>query len=179
MSIQPKVYLITGCSSGLGYHLCKTVLSAGHKLIATSRSPSKTPKVVAEIKSLGGHWGQLDVTSPDLATQFHSLLNVYGRIDVLVNNAGIAIGNTVEHTDEEKARTVFVTNFFGIMRTCQLAIPIMRTQGTGTIVNVSSGSIVNPMPLISVYAASKCVVEGFTEALRKEVAAFGIRVLPV
>ena len=172
-----KVYLVTGCSAGLGYELSKAILLAGHKLIATSRDPSKTPDIVAEIQRLGGYWGTLDVTSSDLDSQFHELYKVYGQIDVLINNAGIAIGATVEQTEMEVARLVFETNFFGVMRLTQLAIPLMRSQGGGTIVNISSGATVNPLPMIAVYGASKNAIEGFTEALKKEVAGFKIRVL--
>lgn len=132
---------------------------------------------MSEIESLGGYWATLDGTAADLDTQFQNLLNVYGRIDVLINNAGFALADTVESTDLETARKLFETNFFSVMPLCQLAIPVMREQGKGTIVNLSSGTTVYPVPMISVYGASKCAIDGFTESLRKEVAEFGIRVL--
>lgn len=172
-----KVYLVTGCSSGLGYHLAKAILSAGHKLIATSRTPSKTPDIVAEIQKLGGHWAELDVTSPMLESQFKEVVKVYGAVDVLINNAGVATGATVEQMDMDEARLILETNFFGAMRLTQLSIPLMRHQGSGTIVNISSGSTLNPVPMIAVYAASKFAIEGFTEALKKELVAFNIRVI--
>ena len=148
-------------------------------MIATSREPDKIPDVVNEIQSLGGHWGKLDVISPDLEGQFQELYKIYGRLDVLINNAGTGLGSTVEQTDMQAARLVFETNFFGTMRLTQLAIPLMRTQREGTIVNISSGTTLNPGPMVAVYSASKCAVEAFTEALKKEVAAFNIRVLLV
>lgn len=173
---KPKVYLITGCSSGIGYHLCKTALAAGHRVIATARNPSKSPTVVAELESLGARWCPLDVTSPDLTAQLQAAVAVHGRVDVLINNAGIAVGGPVEDTELSLARTVFETNFFGVLRTIQTITPAMRSQGGGTIVNISSGSTLRPFPTIGVYAASKCAVEGLTESLKGELAAFGIRV---
>ncbi|KFA69281.1 hypothetical protein S40285_09537 [Stachybotrys chlorohalonatus IBT 40285] len=174
---QPKVYLITGCSSGVGYHLCKAALAAGHKVIATARNLNKSPAVVSELESLGAHWCRMDVTSADLRAQIEMAIAVYRRVDVLINNAGIAIGGPVEHTELSLARAVFETNFFGVMRIVQDIIPIMRSQGSGTIVNISSGSTLRSLPTIGIYAASKCAIEGFTESLKAEVAAFGIRVL--
>lgn len=106
-----EVYLVTGCSTGLGYQLCKAILAAGHTPIATSRSSSKTPDIVAEIQGTGGHWGQLDVTSSDVASKFQELIKVHGRVDVLINNAAIAIGCTVEHTDMDIARMLFRHEF--------------------------------------------------------------------
>lgn len=177
MSSQPKVYLITSCSSGLGLELACAALLAGHKVIATSRNPPKTPNVLLDIQSCGGHWAELDVTASNLDEQFQGLVKVYGRIDVLINNAGFAIGNTVENTNLDLARKLFETNFFRVVQLCQLCIPIMRKQSGGTIVNISSGVTVHPVPMVSIYAASKCAIDGFIESLRGEVAVFGIRVL--
>ena len=177
MSSEPNVYLITGCSSGLGLDLARVALAAGHKVIATSRNPDKTPEVVSEIKTLGGHWGVLDVTSADLHIQFQALLSTHGRIDVLINNAGFAAAAVVETTDLDLARRLFETNYFGVMRLCQLVIPVMRKQGGGVIMNVSSGSTVKSVPTISAYAASKTALDALTEALRSEVTPFGITVL--
>lgn len=180
MSSTSKVYFITGCSSGLGYHLAKTALTAGHRVIATSRNPSRTPDRVKEIESLGGHWAILDVASPDLESQFKDLLElVDGNIDVLINNAGVAMGSVVEDTDVTAARNLFETNFFGVVRLTQLVLPLMRAQGSGSIVNVSSNVALTPMPNLAVYAASKSAVDAFTEALKMEVAAFNIRVFLV
>ncbi|KAF1986856.1 short chain oxidoreductase/dehydrogenase [Aulographum hederae CBS 113979] len=168
----PKVYLITGCSTGLGYHLSRSVLAAGHHFIATLRNPFSPT-------SAGGTVLPLDVTSqPDiLESQLKAALNVHGRIDVLINNAGIAIAGVVETARLEDAMPMFETNFFGLVRLTQMVIPHMRKQGGGTIANISSGAAVRPLPVIVLYSASKSAVEGFTEALRGEIAAFGIRVL--
>ena len=91
-----QVWLVTGCAQGLGYELCKAVLAAGQKLVASSRDPSKAPETVAEIERLGGAWVQLDVASPRLEDQANAALAVYGRINVLVNNAGVGMAGAVE-----------------------------------------------------------------------------------
>lgn len=179
MSTHPKVYLITGCSSGLGYSLAKAAIAAGHKVIATSRNPSKTPDKVAEITSLGGIWATLDVSSPSLESQFQDTILplVHGKIDVLINNAGIASGSIFEDFEIDLARAIFETNVWGIMRLSKLLVPLMRAQGGGTIVNISSTTAVYPMPTIAVYSASKGAVDAFSAALAAEVAHLNIRVL--
>ena len=113
MSTPPQVYLITGTSTGLGLSLAHAVLASGHKLVATSRNPSKTPDAVAAITTAGGVWLPLDVTSPDLEQQVDAVLKVHGYISVLVNNAGVAIGGAAEDVPLSKVREVFETNFFG------------------------------------------------------------------
>lgn len=179
MSTQAKVYLITGCSSGLGYSLAKAAIAAGHKVIATSRNPSKTPDKVAEITSLGGLWAALDVSSPSLESQFQEkvLPLVNGKINVVINNAGIATGSIFEDMDMNAARGIFETNVWGIMRLSKLLVPLMRAQGGGCIVNISSTTAVLPMPTIAAYAASKAAVDAFTIALAAEVKHFNIRLL--
>lgn len=179
MSTQPKVYLITGCSSGLGYSLAKGAIAAGHKVIATSRNPSKTPDKVAEIKSLGGLWAALDVSSPSLESQFQDAILplANGKIDVVINNAAIANAGVFEDLDIDTARDIFETNVFGIMRLSKLLVPLMRAQGGGSIVNISSTTAVLPMPTIAAYAASKAAVDAFTISLAAEVAPFNIRLL--
>jgi NAD(P)-dependent dehydrogenase (short-subunit alcohol dehydrogenase family) len=91
MSLLPPVWLITGCSSGFGASLALCALRAGHKVIATSRTPSKTPNLVSEVEKLGGTWRTLDVCSPDVPSIIEEAVKVYGRIDYLVNNAGYAL----------------------------------------------------------------------------------------
>lgn len=91
-----KVWLVTGCSSGLGLEICNAAQRAGHIVIATSRNSSKTPDVVATIEEKGGHWLAMDVTSPQLDKQVDQALALYGKIDVLVNNAGFATCGAIE-----------------------------------------------------------------------------------
>lgn len=179
MSAQPKVYLITGCSSGVGYSLAKAAIAAGHKVIATSRNPSKTPDKVAEITSLGGLWAALDVSSPTLETQFEETILplTNGKIDVVINNAGIATGSVLEDLSIDAARSVFETNLWGIVRLSKLLVPLMRAQGGGSIVNISSATAILPMPVIALYAASKAALDAFTIGLAAEVKPFNIRLL--
>ncbi|KAL1862905.1 hypothetical protein Daus18300_008235 [Diaporthe australafricana] len=179
MSTQPKVYFITGCSSGLGYSLAKAAIAAGHKVIATSRNPSKTPDKVAEITSLGGIWAALDVASPSLESQFRDkiLPLANGKIDVLINNAAIGGGTIIEDIEIDLARSIFETNVWGVIRLSKLLVPLMRAQGGGSIVQISSTTAVYPLPTISMYAASKAALDAFTIALAAEVAHLNIRVL--
>lgn len=86
-----QIWLITGCSSGLGLHLARAALNAGHKVIATSRNPSKTPNIVAQVESLGGFWRTLDVSDRKTGEVVEGIIKEFGRIDVLVNNAGVAL----------------------------------------------------------------------------------------
>jgi NADP-dependent 3-hydroxy acid dehydrogenase YdfG len=93
---SPQVWFITGCSSGFGAGLAKLALKSGHKVIASSRTPSKTPSLVQEVESLGGTWLQLDVNSKNLTTILDKAVSIYGPIDVLVNNAGYSILGALE-----------------------------------------------------------------------------------
>jgi NAD(P)-dependent dehydrogenase (short-subunit alcohol dehydrogenase family) len=179
MPPQPPVWLITGCSSGLGLSLAKHALSAGHLVIATSRNPLRTPHLVSAIESLHGHWLPLDVTSPDLSTTIAKAQSIYGRIDILVNNAGYAILATLEDTPDASATAQFEANFHGPFRLMKAVLPGMRKQRSGVIMNVSSTQGLCPSPTCSIYAASKAALEAASESLSVEVAQFGIRVLIV
>lgn len=172
-----KVILITGCSSGLGLELARGALTDGHRVIATSRNPAKTPQLVTEIEGRGGHWLPLDVTSPNLQSEFAAVLAVHGRIDVLINNAGVGIAGAFEDENASRDRMVFETNFFGVLALTRLVLPGMRQQGGGVVVNVSSAVVVFNHPGLSLYAASKWALNGWSESLRAEVAAFGIKVI--
>lgn len=174
-----KVILITGCSAGLGLCLTRSALAHGHKVIATSRNPAKTPDLVSEAESKGGAWLPLDMASADLPKQFEAALAVHGKIDVLINNAGYGRGGAFEDETIDNARHIFETNFFGVLRLTQLVLPHMRKQASGTIVNVTSAVVTENHPGLSLYSASKWALEGFSETLRSEVAAFGIKVMIV
>jgi NAD(P)-dependent dehydrogenase (short-subunit alcohol dehydrogenase family) len=161
--------LITGCSSGYGLATARHFLERGWRVIATMRTPradlfapSKRLEVV-----------RLDVTD---AASIAAALDKAGPIDALVNNAGIGLLGAFEATPMAKVRAVFETNTFGTIAMTQAAVPQMRERGSGVIVNVTSSVTLSPMPLASVYTASKMAIEGFTGSLAHELAAFGVRV---
>ncbi len=167
-----KTVLITGCSSGYGKATAEYFLERGWEVIATMRRP---------VPGLAGHSRlrvvQLDVTDDASIRQAvrHSIA-AFGKIDVLVNNAGIGLFSAFEVTPKQTIREVFETNTFGAMAMAQAVIPHMRERGEGTIVNVTSSVCFAGMPLVAPYAASKWALEGFTESLFFELDSLGIRV---
>ncbi|KAJ2976090.1 hypothetical protein NUW58_g8178 [Xylaria curta] len=175
---QSQVWLITGASRGLGFDMAKIALNAGHKVIACYRGnkPQDTSKW-DELEALGGIWTQLDVSSEDAESKVAALVMEHGRIDVLVNNAGYAILGSIEDVPLDKVHAIFNTNFIGTLRTIKGVLPSMRKHKAGTIVNISSSNAITPVPALGIYTATKCAMEGYTETLQMEVAAFGIRVL--
>lgn len=175
-------WLITGSSSGFGLEIARFVLKQGHNVIATSRNPNKTPDFVKEITSHpNGRWLALDVTSSkaEIEKVIQEGRKQFGSIDVLVNNAGYSILGAAEDIPEEGARQQFEVNFWGLVRTTQATLPLMRAQKSGTIVNITSIAGLNAQPTCAVYAASKFAVEGWSESLSKEVGPLGLRVLIV
>lgn len=179
--MKPLVWLITGCSSGFGNSLSLTALKAGHKVIATSRNPSKDPELVKEVEDLGGIWLPLDVqgSAADFAKVVDDGKQKFGTIDVLVNNAATSIIGAFEDVSPTEAHGVFETNVFGPMRLIQAVLPTMRAQKSGVIVNISSAVGINPQPSMSIYGSSKLALEGLSQGLAVEVAPLGIRVLIV
>ncbi|TVY19167.1 putative oxidoreductase [Lachnellula arida] len=179
--MSPPIWLITGCSSGFGKSLALLALRSGHKVIATSRNPSKTPDLVSQVEKLGGVWHALDVCSPEpeLAKAIEKATNVWGRIDILVNAAGYALLGAFETISDKEARAQMETNFFGPLTLTRLVLPAMRARHSGTIVQISSTAGLEAKPSRSLYSASKFGLEAFSEALYHEVKPLGIRVLIV
>ncbi|KAF4780114.1 hypothetical protein HER10_EVM0009459 [Colletotrichum scovillei] len=173
------VWLITGCSSGLGLELSREVLKRGHLVIASSRSPEKTPHLVEEIQQAGGHWIALDVTKDNVQQQVNSAAQIHGRIDVLVNNAGYGIAGGFEDLGLSDFQTLFDTNLFGTIRATQAVLPHMRAAHWGTVINISSTGGLRGLAAVSAYSSSKFAVEGLSESLAAEYADFGIRVILV
>jgi NAD(P)-dependent dehydrogenase (short-subunit alcohol dehydrogenase family) len=168
-----KTILITGTSSGYGKAIAALFLERGWNVVATMRRPD--PGVfdapTERLRILA-----LDVTDRASIDQaIADAVAAFGGIDVLVNNAGIGLASIVEATPDSVAREIFETNSFGVFATCRAIIGRMREQGSGVIVNVTSSAAIAPMPLVAIYAASKCAVEGFTESLSYELAPFGIK----
>jgi NAD(P)-dependent dehydrogenase (short-subunit alcohol dehydrogenase family) len=164
-----KTVLITGCSSGYGLEIARHFHSQGWNVIATMRTPRESILPRSDrLRVLA-----LDVTTP---ASIAAALEAAGPIDVLVNNAGIGLIGALEATPMAKARDVFETNTFGVMAMTQAVLPQFRARRSGVVVNVTSSVTLAPMPLVSVYTASKMAVEGFTGSLAHELQAFNVRV---
>src|SRR2546421_4169946 len=169
-----RVALVTGASSGIGEAAAHELLGAGFTVYGTSRKAT-----VGEERD-GVVFVPLDVTDEEsVAGAVHEVLARSGRIDVLVNNAGLGITGAAEESSIEQARALFDTNFFGSMRMTRAVLPQMREQGSGRIINVSSVLGLVPAPFGALYAATKHAVEGYSESLDHEVREFGVRVLLV
>ncbi|MET1110511.1 MAG: SDR family oxidoreductase [Allosphingosinicella sp.] len=167
-----RTALITGTSSGYGKAMAELFLARGWNVVATMRRPD--PDIFEgpadRLKIL-----RLDVTdAASIASAVAEGVAHFGAIDALVNNAGIGLASAVEATPDPVVREIFETNTFGVFAMCRAIIPLMRGQGHGVIVNVTSSATIGPMPLVAIYAGSKCAVEGFTESLSYELHPFGI-----
>ena len=168
-----KTVLITGTSSGYGKAMANLFLDRGWNVVATMRRPDPAlfSASADRLKVL-----PLDVTKPDsIEKAIGDTVKAFGAIDVLINNAGIGMASAVEATPDSTIREIFDTNTFGVFSVCRAIIPQMRSQGHGTIVNVTSSVTIGVMPLVAVYAASKFAVEGYTESLSYELEQFNIK----
>jgi NAD(P)-dependent dehydrogenase (short-subunit alcohol dehydrogenase family) len=164
--------LITGCSSGFGKASAALFLTRGWNVIATMRTPK--PGLFEESDQL--LVTSLDVTNPQsVSDAIAKGIARFGKIDVLVNNAGIGLFGAHEVTPDETIRQVFETNTFGVMAANRAIAPHMRERGSGTIINVTSSAGIAPMPMVAVYTASKYAIEG-SESLAYELGTFGVRV---
>ncbi|KAI1420337.1 NAD(P)-binding protein [Xylaria sp. FL1777] len=181
MAAVPKklTWLITGSSSGLGLSLVRIVQANGHKVIATSRNPSKTPELVKEVESKGGKWLQLDVNDPANGKIIDELEKSGEHIDVLVNNAGYSIHGPVETITQDELRAQMETMYFGPLRLIQAVLPHQRKRKFGVIVNCSSGAALEGQGSMGAYAGPKAGLDAITKVLAKEVAPLNIRVLTV
>jgi len=161
--------LITGCSSGFGLETAKLFLEKGWRVVATMRRPMLDILPVSDRLTIL----PLDVTNP------HSIRKAFaeaGDIDVLVNNAGFGAAVPVELIEPDTARQLFETNTLGTLATMQAILPQFRERRSGTIINVTSTVTLKPLPLVSVYRASKASVNALTESLAVEMKPFGVRV---
>ncbi|KAJ5326855.1 hypothetical protein MYU51_001555 [Penicillium brevicompactum] len=177
---RPLTWLITGCSSGLGLSIARIALSNNQIVIATSRDPSRTPDLVAEIKQKGGEWYKLDVDDPVAASELLSKLEVARcKVDVLVNNAGFAILSAVEQFSDSELRAQMETVYFGPSRLIHEFVPGMRERRFGIVVNISSGAGLEGRESMGAYASAKAAMDGLCKVLSKEIAPFNVRVLTV
>ncbi len=160
---MPEVALVTGASSGIGKSCAEHLAKSGYRVYGASRSSSELPMDVRDEASV--------------RTAIADLIAREGRIDVVVNNAGIAVAGAVEDTSIEEAIDQFDVNFFGVLRVCRAVLPHMRERRAGCIVNIGSIAGLVAVPYQGLYSASKFALEGLSEALRLEVRPFGIRVV--
>ncbi|HXJ52212.1 MAG TPA: oxidoreductase [Burkholderiales bacterium] len=169
--MQNKTALVTGASSGIGEATAERLARAGYKVYGTSRRAAKLSQRSFELLAL-------DVTSDEsVEATVREVLRLEGRIDLLVNNAGFGIAPAAaEESSIEQARSIFETNFFGLVRMTRAVVPHMRRQRAGRIINIGSVLGFLPAPYAALYAATKHAVEGYSESLDHELRTRGIRV---
>ncbi len=177
MTENAPVWLITGCSTGFGRELVRAVVQHGHRVVATARHPASLDEFAGDPAVLTA---ALDVTRPqDIADAVREAESRFGRIDVLVNNAGYGYLSAVEEGEDDEVRAMFEANVFGLVNVTKAVLPGMRARRRGHIVNISSVGGLIGFPGIGYYNATKFAVEGLSEALAKECAPLGIRVTVV
>lgn len=172
---ENKVWFITGASSGFGRILAEEVLAKGDKVAATARKPEflqdlveKYPETARALK--------LDVTNlEDVKNSINEAVKEFGRIDVLVNNAGYGLVGAIEEASAEQIKQQFDTNVFGVLNVTREVLPILRGQKSGHIVNIGSLVGISAFPSFGYYSATKFALEGLSEALAAEVAPHGIK----
>lgn len=176
---QARVWLITGATSGFGRAIAEAALAAGDTVVAAARRPDAVADLVEShpdrVTAL-----ELDVTDPDrIAAAVGEVLDRHGRVDVLVNNAGRGAIGAAEETTDDELRGLMDLHFFGPAALTRAVLPQMRERGSGAIVQMSSMGGRFSFPRVGAYSATKFALEGWSEALAKEVDRFGIRVLIV
>ncbi len=174
--VASKVWLITGCSTGFGRALAEAVLQQGDYLLATARKPEQLHPLIEDYPKTAKAV-RLDVTlSQDIQAAVDTAIATFGQIDVLVNNAGYGLIGALEEVSDADIRQFFETNFFGALRLMRSVLPVMRQQGGGHIVNMSSTAGLVGFGGSSLYCGAKFALEGASEALASEVKSFGIKV---
>jgi NAD(P)-dependent dehydrogenase (short-subunit alcohol dehydrogenase family) len=171
MTMKSKIALVTGASTGIGEATAERLAKAGYQVYGTSRRGAQAGRRSFALLPL-------DVTSDEsVEAAVREVIRLHGRIDLLVNNAGFGIAPAAaEESSIAQARSIFDTNFFGIVRMTRAVVPHMRRQGGGRIINIGSVLGFLPMPYAALYAATKHAVEGYSEALDHELRTRGIRV---
>ena len=176
MNIQgKKIWLITGISSGLGKSLAEAVINQGDFVIGTFRKDEQVEAFNQKYQdtALGV---KVDVTqSADIQKVYQLVIEQFGRLDVLVNNAGVGFAGAVEEASLEEVRSVFEANFFGALEVTQAFLPLFRQQKSGHILQISSHGGIKAFAGFGVYNASKFALEGISEALAQEIAPLGIK----
>jgi NAD(P)-dependent dehydrogenase (short-subunit alcohol dehydrogenase family) len=171
----PKTWFVTGASQGLGLALVKRLLREGHQVAATSRNKETLAQAVGNTAAAFLPL-QADLCS-DSSVQavIAQTISTFGRLDVVVNNAGYGIGGSIEELTDAETRQAFDVNVFGTLNVCRQALPHLRQQGEGHIINISSIAALAGATGWAVYSATKAAVSSFTEILAQDVASFGIK----
>ncbi len=171
-----KVWFITGCSTGFGRYLAIEALAKGYLVIVAARNPNDVKDIVANYANTS-LVVKLDVTVPaQITSSVNEAIEKFGKIDVLVNNAGIGYFGAIEESEEAEVRRMFEINVFGLAHMTQAVLPIMRKQRSGHILNIASIGGLRSFPGVGFYNATKYAVDGLSESLSKEVAPLGIKV---
>ncbi|MFF2192019.1 oxidoreductase [Streptomyces sp. NPDC058157] len=171
-----SVWFVTGASRGLGAEITREALERGHRVIATARDASAVLEAYPQ-KPEGLLAVDADVTRPEqLALAVEAGLAEFGRIDVVVNNAGYGLVGAVEETSDQAARDLFDVNVFGVLNTLRATLPTLRSQRSGHVLNIGSVGGFATAPAVGVYGASKFALEGISEALHGELAPLGVHV---
>jgi NAD(P)-dependent dehydrogenase (short-subunit alcohol dehydrogenase family) len=182
MTSNQKVAVVTGTSSGIGLETSLALARSGFRTYATMRNLNKSENIksVATKENLPIHINQLDVTDDiSIKNAVQAIFSEVGRIDVLVNNAGYALNGAFEDLTIDEIKAQFETNLFGVIRTTQAILPIMRKQHFGIIINMSSGAGRLGYPGGSAYISTKFAIEGLSESMAYELEPFGIKVVLV
>lgn len=176
ISRSARTWFITGAGRGLGRAFAQAALDQGDRVVGTVRHSGAMADLQADFPN--AVWEiLLDVREPSAVTSaVNDAANVFGGIDIVVNNAGGGLVGAIEEMDEQQAREHIELNLFGAMWVCRAAIPHLRARGGGDIVQISTVGAIGSMPMLGLYNAGKWALEGFSEALAAEVAQFGIHV---
>ena len=169
------VWLVTGCASGFGRAIAQAALERGQRVVATCRRV-EVLQAWQDAQPDRCRVLPLDVTAPDLEAQAARAVEAFGRVDVLVNNAGFGLIGALEECSLEQIRRNVETNFFGPLRLMRALLPVMREQGGGHLVNISAAAAIANYPGFSAYGAAKAALEAASEAVKAEAAVFGIKV---
>jgi len=175
-----KVWFVTGASQGLGLILVKKLLDGGYRVAATSRNAQTLKNAIGVIDTNRFLPLAMDLNNPDcIEDAIRQTVTAFGRIDVLVNNAGYGMAGTLEETDEQKIRDIVNVNLLAAINVTKQVLPVMRSQGSGYIINIGSVAGFVGAPGWSVYSATKAALAAFSEVLALDVKEFGIRITVV
>ncbi|MDN9008801.1 SDR family oxidoreductase [Brevibacillus laterosporus] len=178
-SKKERVWFITGASKGLGYAYTCAALEAGDKVVAVARTIDKLEELKDKYQDRVLPM-KLDVTDRNAVfSTVTAAMEHFGRLDIVVNNAGIMVLGMIEELSETEARSLMETNFFGALWVCQAVMPYLRSQGSGHIIQITSIGALISGPMSGMYSASKFALEGMSEALAKEAAHFGVKLTMV